>query len=784
MLAARNRWECKQVDQEIVHRLSKQLQVDPLVVALCTLRGMSSAEEIDRFLHPDDQPLYDPFLLKGMDLAVERLKIAIARQEKILIYGDYDADGVTSTSLMYKVLTRLGANILYKIPDRFEEGYGLNKEALLAAKETGVNLVLTVDTGISAYEEVEYGKELGLDIIITDHHEPPEQIPQAYAVINPKQKDCSYPFAYLCGAGVSLKLAQALCGELDDEWFALAAIGTIADLVPLIDENRWISVRGLKALAKTRSAGLRALIEESGIDQDEIDAGQIGFAIGPRINAAGRMEHANLALQLLLTEEKEEAIRLAKTLNRLNQERQELVRQITAEADLQAQGYISQGLSSVLVVAGENWHEGVIGIVASKLVERYYRPTVVLSIHPESGMAKGSARSIEGFDLYQNLTKCKDLLTNFGGHTMAAGLSIPTENIPLLREQLCDLARTTLTPEQFKPKMQVDLVCKVSDITISFLEQLSMLAPFGVDNPEPRIMLSDVSIRSQRTVGQQGDHLKWVLEQEGAVIDAIGFQMGEYESLISQNARLHLVAEIGINEWNGIRKPQLYVRDVAILEQQWFDYRGKVQRLQFLQQFPKDYRPLVICFREENYRQLLEKIHEPFEILFIPSWNPAWNEAAAGSDVVHPDGFTDLILYDIPTTYAGIKRIKNVQQFERVWLIFGDEWQQNQLQRLPDRDSFKWLYAYLLQNKKVAIEEKIWEIVKWKKTTEAEVRFMIQVFKDLSIVDEIDGMICIAKPKEKRSFEESATYVREKERIELEQELLFSSVDAIAKWFQ
>lgn len=784
MLAARNRWECKQVDQEVVQKLSKQLKIDPLIVSLCYLRGMTTPEEIDRFLHPDDQPLYDPYLLKGMKIAVERIKAAIADKEKILIYGDYDADGVTSTALMYKVLSRLGAQLLYKIPDRFDEGYGLNKEALLAAKEAGVGLIVTVDTGISAYDEVEYGKELGLDIIITDHHEPPEQIPSAYAVINPKQKDCFYPCSYLCGAGVSLKLAQALTEDLDEEWLALAAIGTIADLVPLIDENRWIAVRGLKVLNSTRYIGLQALIQESGLEESTIDAGHIGFAIGPRINAAGRMEHADLALQLLLSEEKEAAVQYAKKLDRLNQERQELVRQITAEADQQAQNYIVQGMDGVLVVAGEHWHEGVIGIVASKLVERYYRPTIVLSIDPDSGIAKGSARSIEGFDLYQNLTMCKELLMKYGGHTMAAGLSIAVENIPPLRQRLCELALATMSPEQFKPKLEVDLVCHASEITLSLLEQLSLLAPFGVNNPEPRIMLQDVSIRSQRTVGQQGDHLKWVLEQDSTIIDAIGFQMGDYASLISPNARLHLVAELGINEWNGIRKPQLYVRDVAILEQQWFDYRGKVQRLQFLQQFPKDYRPLIICFREENYHQLLQINDDPMNVLFVPPYDPAWDETTATAHVVNMHPFTDLIMFDIPTTYEGIKRVKNVQQFERIWLIFGDEWKQNQLQRLPDRDSFKWLYAYLMQNKKVAIEEKIWEIVKWKKTTEAEVRFMIEVFKDLSIVHEVDGVIYIAQAKEKRSFEESDTYRREKERIELEQELLFSSVDTIAKWFQ
>lgn len=785
MLRAKTRWVSKEIDETAVEQLAKKLKRDPLVVALCYLRGLKTVEEIERFLDPAKQELYDPFLLKGMTEAVERIQAALERNEKIMIYGDYDADGVASTTILYYLLQQLEADFDYTIPNRFSEGYGLHKAALERIAAAGYTLVITVDTGISAFEEVTLANELGLDVIITDHHEPPEQLPPAFAIVNPKQEGCKYPYPYLCGAGVALKLAQALLGDIPEQWFAYAAIGTIADLVPLLDENRLIAIRGLKELEATKQIGLKALLKESGIDGDTIDAGQIGFAIGPRINAAGRLQSADIAVRLLTTYDTLEAEQLAKQLNQLNQERQEIVRQISVEAELQAAQLQTEGYDHVLVVAGEEWHEGVIGIVASRLVERYYRPTIVLSIDREKGVAKGSARSIEGFDLYQNLTQCKDLLLKYGGHTMAAGLSIAVDKIPALRKELNDLGQSILSPEQLKPKMDVELTCSVSDIMIPFLEQLSQLAPFGVNNPEPKLQLRDLEIVSQRAVGSNAEHLKWVFQQADAKIDAIGFRFGQLEKYISQQAPIHVVAEVGINEWNGVRKPQLLVRDLAIDQLQLFDYRGSGKRVHLLQQMEPLSKSLLLYFREENRNHLQALVNdERFQILPFSSFAEI---SVARDPVDHSiddaDATLDVVLFDLPTSYSELHALQKFEKVERIWLLFGDEMNEQGLTKIPDRDTFKWLYSYFVTNKTVALDTKIWEIVKWKRLKEAELRFMVQVFLELEFIYELEGLYRINESPQKRSFEESRTYQAEKERIEVETELLFSSTESISKWF-
>lgn len=776
MLTARTRWISKEYDELDVQRLAKKLKRDPLIIALCYLRGLQTEEEIEAFLEPDQHGLYDPFLLKGMKEAVQRIQEAVKHSEKIWIYGDYDADGVTSTTILYYVLQQLGAKFDYYIPDRFQEGYGLNRQAIEQAVAAGVRLMITVDTGISAIEEVAYANSLGLDIIITDHHEPPDQIPSAYAVINPKQEGCTYPYAYLCGAGVALKLTQALLGEIPEQLFAYAAIGTIADLVPLLDENRLIAISGLQALRSTRHVGLRALFEESGIDITTVSEGQIGFGIGPRINAAGRLAHASLAVQLLTTTDQELAERLATQLNQLNQERQEIVKQIALAAEAQAEQLVAAGLDHVLVVAGEEWHEGVIGIVASRLVERFYRPAVVLSVNSGIGVAKGSARSIEGFDLYDNLTACKELLLKYGGHTMAAGLSVGTDMIDALRRDLNRLARERLSSEQLKPITSVEITCNVEDITLSLLEQVSRLAPFGVDNPEPRFVLRDLQVTSQRAVGGNGDHLKWVFQQGNNKIDAIGFRLGPIERYISQQVPIHVVAEVGINEWNGIRKPQLNVLDLSIDKVQIFDYRGSGKRIKLLEQMAGNEPVTVLYFRKEN------KIHlDPYckdaryQVIQLTDVNEIHNMLS--------QRIADLVLYDLPTTYTELQLLRRIKQVERIWLLFGDELNQQGLAKLPDRETFKWFYAYFFTNKRVALDEKIWEIVKWKRLNEAEIRFMLQVFLELEFIYEQEQVYYLASSPQKRLFEESTTYQLEKERIAIETELLFSSATSISQWF-
>lgn len=784
MLKAKTRWESKTVDDVAVQALAKKMNIDPLVVSLCWLRGLRNEVDIQQFLHPALQQMHDPFLLKGMKESVQRIRQAITQQEKILIYGDYDADGVTSTTIMIRLLQQLGANFDYTIPDRFRDGYGLNVAAIERAKEQGFSLIVTVDTGIAAVAEVELAHQLGIDVIISDHHEPPALLPNAYAIINPKQPGCPYPFDSLSGAGVALKLTQAMLETVPEEVFALAAIGTIADLVPLLDENRIIAIQGLQALKHTSNDGFNALFAVSGIVSNEIDAAQVGFALGPRINAAGRLAHANTAVQLLISDNAMEAEQYAKQLQALNQQRQALVRTISVEAEQQAEELIQAGMDAVIVVAGEEWHEGVIGIVASKLVEKYYRPTIVLSIDPQTGIAKGSARSIDGFDLYVQLTACKDLLLKFGGHTMAAGLSMEREKIDALRTQLNALGKAILTEELLLPKTNVELTCNIQDITLAFCEQLAMLAPYGEGNPEPKIMLRNTQIVSQRKVGGNGDHLKWVLRHGDAQIDAIGFGFGAIDAFVSPQASVHVVAEVGINEWNGTRKAQLFVRDCAIDTQQIFDYRGKNDRDTFIAQFDFVSKPLLLYFRPENEALLhSDSIQRKFQVIRATDASDPTVLAEVSSSMEMTESITDVVLYDLPTSYATLQALHVLKHAERIWLLFGTEMNQQGLSKIPNREAFVWLYSYLRQNKRLALDDKIWEIVKWKRISEQEIRFMVQVFLELAFVYEDDGVFHLVESPQKRSFEQSITYQTVRERIDVERELLFSSVEEISKWF-
>ena len=423
MLQSKTRWLLKKADETIINTLMNELNQPRIVAALLVNRGIKTVDAARSFLYAEEQDFYDPFLLTGMEEAVKRIVKAVKNEEKITIYGDYDADGVSSTTVLKLALNQLGAEqVDWYIPNRFTEGYGPNKDAFRKIKEMGTSLLITVDCGISAIEEAQLAKELGMDYIITDHHEPGPILPEALAILHPKKPGETYPFSELAGAGVAMKLAHALLGELPDELIGIAAIGTIADLVPLHDENRLIALRGLRALKKTKRPGLLALYKKAGITMDSFNEDSIGFGIAPRINAVGRLEDADPAVELLLTNDREEAERIAEEIDFLNKERQSIVKEITNEAIAQVESCFPPEDFPVLVIAKEGWNPGVVGIVASKLVEKYYRPTIILSIDREKGMAKGSARSIPGFDLFQNLSLNRELLPHFGGHPMAAGM--------------------------------------------------------------------------------------------------------------------------------------------------------------------------------------------------------------------------------------------------------------------------------------------------------------------------------------------------------------------------
>ena len=575
------RWDLRRPGTPAARRSLEQAGLSPLCAALLSARGLDDPQKAAQFLPCGPERSHAPFLLKDMDRAVERIRAAIGGGERVCVYGDYDVDGITATCLLTEALAWQGGDVVSYIPDRTEEGYGLNAGAVARLAGQGVKLIVTVDCGITAVDEVEFARSLGVDVVITDHHHCKDRLPAAAAVVDPRREDCAYPFPELAGVGVALKTAQALVPPEQREgvfrrFGELAAIGTVADVMRLTDENRALVRQGLELLANTRRPGLRALLREAGLDPGGAPtAVTIGYGLAPRINAAGRMEQAMVALELLLTRDEERGEALAHTLCRLNRERQAIELAIYEQC---VELLDAQPPAPAIVLAGEGWHQGVVGIVASRLTERYACPAFMICL--EHGQGKGSCRSFGGFNLFAALDRCAPLLDGYGGHEMAAGFTIREENIPAFRDQVCRLVDLRTGGAPMEAAIDVDAeIDHCGQLTALQVESLSDLEPFGTGNPKPVFLLRGVCVLSCCDVGG-GRHLKMKLRRDGVVLDAIFFSANAAACGVSAGDRLDVVFTPQINEFRGSRTVQLQVCDLrpaptrAQLEQELF------QRLQ------------------------------------------------------------------------------------------------------------------------------------------------------------------------------------------------------------
>ncbi|WP_078413882.1 single-stranded-DNA-specific exonuclease RecJ [Priestia abyssalis] len=771
MLKSKRRWRIQQTNHELIEQFVTTLEITPLIASLLINRGITTIESAEEFLKIDQEPFHDPFLLDGMDKTVERIKQAIEQNEKIMIYGDYDADGVSSTSVLLSALTLLGAEVDFYIPNRFTEGYGPNEQAFRSISEQGYTLVITVDTGISAVNEASLAKELGFDLIITDHHEPGPQLPEAYTIIHPKKPGSIYPFKELAGVGVAFKLAHALLGEAPEHLLELAVIGTIADLVPLQGENRLIASKGLRYLQRTNRPGLQALLRVCGIKQEEVNEDTIGFAIGPRINAVGRLQSADPAVQLLMTTNETEAKELAEEIDELNKERQQLVNEMTEEAVSIVERLYPPEQNGVLVIAQEGWNAGVVGIVASRLVDRFYRPTIVLSIDQQKGVAKGSARSIEGFDLFANLSTCRDILPHFGGHPMAAGMTLQIKDVDDLRNRLNTLAYEKLTEEDFIPITTVDTVCKVEDITLSAIEQLRQLAPFGMSNSKPKIMVENVNISSIRKIGADQTHLKLTFEDEGMTVDGVGFGLGRLYDEISPISKISLVGELTINEWNNMRKPQLMIEDIGISEWQLFDYRSARSTDQFFKSmFTSEM--TVVYFSEDTITEPEKQLYKD-HLEYIDGVESASRFEAGGKQIV---------LLDLPPSMELVNKLFMNGIPSRIYTAFLSK-EDHYFHTVPTRDHFKWYYGFLVKNSPFDLNRYKEDLAIHKGWSKDTIDFMSQVFFELEFVTIKNGLISLMKNGAKRDLIESATYRRKQEQIQLEKKFLYTSYGQLKQLF-
>ncbi len=558
-------WNVRRPGSPAIRQRLEQAGLAPLCATVLSARGIEDPEEAARFLSSGPERFHDPFLLHDMDRAVARVNRAIKNGETIAVYGDYDVDGITSTCLLTEALTLLGGTVVSYIPDRTEEGYGLNPGAIRCLTEQGVTLIITVDCGITAADEVEYARSLGADVVVTDHHHCKHKLPAAAAVVNPRRPDCAYPFPELAGVGVALKLAQALFPpeqrpEVFRRFGELAAIGTVADVMRLTDENRVLVRQGLELLGQTRRPGLRALLREAGLEPGSAPtAVTIGYGLAPRLNAAGRMEQAMLALELLLTRDQDRGEELAQALCALNRERQAIeleifeqcIHMLEEDPDLSA---------PAIVLAGEGWHQGVVGIVASRLAEKYSCPAFMICL--EQGRGKGSCRSFGGFSLFGALERCAGLLEGYGGHEMAAGFTILEENIPQLAQRLRELVSAYTGGQPMEASIDVDAeVEHCGLLTTPQVDALSTLEPFGTGNPKPVLLLRSAAVVSCCDVGG-GRHLKMRVRRDGMMLDAIFFSANAAACGVSAGDRLDLVFHPQINEFRGSRTVQLQICDL------------------------------------------------------------------------------------------------------------------------------------------------------------------------------------------------------------------------------
>lgn len=618
-------WKLNHISAEKSRILSSEYDLPPLVSDVLVGRGLDTPQAVEDFFSADSD-FFDPFSILDMDRAAERILQALERDEKIAVYGDYDCDGVTATAILYQYFVSIGANAVYYIPERDGEGYGLNAAAVQSLSEQGVGLIVTVDNGISAVAEVNLVKRLGMDIVITDHHQPGDTLPDAAAVVDPHRKDCGSPYRYLCGAGVALKLVAALeDGNMDSavEYFGdLAAIGTIGDVVPLTGENRKLVKRGLQMLQNTENMGLNALLQLAGLEDKTLTAENVAFGIVPRINAAGRMGSARLAMELLLCESEEEAADLAQKINDLNKQRQQQEIFIMEDIERLLSEHPEKLKERVLVLAGENWHHGVIGIVSAKISERFSKPNLLISVDGKE--ATGSARSFGEFSLFKALTSCSSLLTKYGGHKQAAGFSLPTENIEGFSREINRYAREYFD-EMPRYTYVIDRTLTAEEMTVENIEQLELLQPFGAENQSPVFLVKQLKV-SAITPLSDNKHIKITFETEHKKsFQGLYFGMSTDRFCFEIGNTVDLVASVGINEYNGRKSVSVKIKDIRpsdFPESQFFSAKTAYEKITQREPVDSRLKGRILPSRDEIafLYQLLKKnrgFHQDVELLYI-----------------------------------------------------------------------------------------------------------------------------------------------------------------------
>lgn len=764
MLNANYEWNhVDSEDEATIDEVASKFNVSPVTAKILVGRGYKTDDAVDKFLHPKLDQCYDPFLMHDMKKAVERIQSAIERGQQITVYGDYDADGLTSTSLMYETLLTIGANVDYYIPDRFKDGYGPNTDVFNRLIDNGTELIVTVDNGVAGNDAIDAASKKNVDVIVTDHHELPEKLPDAYAIVHPRYPGADYPFGDLSGVGVALKVAWALLEEFPTELLDLVAIGEIADLVSVTDENRVLITYGIQQLRMGMRPGIHELVKIAGLNEQTLDETNIGFGIAPRLNAIGRMGSAKPGVELLTCLDDEEAVSLATEIDATNKDRQNLVAEISSQALEQAKSDENNSREALLI-AGNGWHTGVLGIVASRIVEQLGKPTIVVGIDEKTGLAKGSGRSIDGFDLFKAIDGHRELTEAFGGHKMAVGLTVKTDMINELRGCLDQSATDQRLSDLPKQSLQITSELTPDEANLDLYNEIEKLAPFGTDNARPIFAFTKFKLDNIKQIGKDNSHLKLSLDGSKTKLSAIAFNKGELAPLLVDNDNVKIAGTLDENEWHGNTNIQLMVKDVKISGIPVIDERTNHLSIK---SFERD--STYVCFNHTVIKQLSQM---NLNIQLIDA-----KEIQAGQlnnlEVTVVDCPPDLDAFRDLFKQGG--KPSNI----RLLLYQNDD---AYLNGMPTRQELGKLYKFVNTHHDVNLRTQLDTLSSFLKINRNKLIFMIQMFFEVGFVKIDDGVLNGVDNPSNVDLKTSTAFNDRQQLIESEKVLIYSNSTDLRKW--
>ena len=767
MIDAKFKWKlADSASSATVDNLEKELGISRILATLLAQQGIDSTEQAKKFFEPSMEEIHDPTLLHDMDKAVERIEQAVEKQEQITIYGDYDADGITSTSLMYETLLSVGANVNYYVPNRFTDGYGPNMDAYQRLIDNGTQLFITVDNGVSGKNVIDKVMAAGIDVVITDHHELPADLPNAVAIVHPRYPGSNYPFPDLSGVGVAFKIAWALTGEFPVEELDLVAIGEIADVVNVTDENHALISYGIQQLRQGMRPGLAALMKLADIKANNLTDQDIGFGIAPRLNALGRIADANDGVKLLTSLDENESQRLAKEVDQANKERQNLVAEIMKEAEKQANSSVNQQKKTLLIV-GKGWHQGVLGIVASRIMNETGKPTIVASTDQNNPtLIKGSGRSVDSFNLFNALEAHRELFTTFGGHPAACGLSFDQGNIAPLQIALEEEASQQKFDPTVKQPLPIAMQLEPADVTQQLYNDIQRVAPFGPGNMEPVFELNNVKVVDVKTMGQEHQHLKFSIVGGKENLTVVAFGQGNLATLLSApTGQINLAVKVSLNEWRGKKSVQLMLEDLQINGTVIIDERTNKLTPQLFSS--SDY----YIVREPRLRENIAPHVAPGYTLSI--------EEAIKTDF----SGQQVTLVDCPSSEEMLKRIFAGDEGEPATIrLLLYQRKSAYLAGLPTRNDFAQLYRFIYKQKELKWSMQAKAVSNQLKINMDRLNLMIQVFSEAGFVTIKDDVLKFNEPTNKTDLTQTKRYQKQLAQYKVEQQLLFNDAATVANW--